>query len=147
MEAERGAMSKCSILEATHVLYKGKLHHIASKWGMSVGDRLAKPSQGGFGCVTDTGERISMWDAEMYFQEMQEEPFMSMWTVYYDPRDFPGKYVARRHDIFRDKKESRPSSQYFVADSLDEIRALIPYGMACLTRSEEDDARIVETWI
>jgi hypothetical protein len=140
-------MNKCSIVEATHVLYKGTTYRIASKWGMSPGERLAKPSQGGFGCVTDTGLRISMWDAEAYFEETQEKPFMSLWTIYDSPTDFPGKFVARRHDIFRDRKEPQVSEEHFVADSLDEIRNLIPFGLACLTRSEEDDAKIVETWL
>jgi hypothetical protein len=140
-------MNECNILEATHVFYKGKMHRIVSKWGISVANRLAKPSEGGFGCITDTGERISMWDAERYFREPQEEPFMSVWTIYYNPRDFPGKYVARRHDIFRNRTEPQASSEYFMADTLDEIRSLIPFGLACLSRSDGDEPQILETWL
>jgi hypothetical protein len=140
-------MNKCDILEATHVRYKGKVYRIASKWGISAASRLAKPSQGGFGCITDTGKRVSMWEAEGYYLEPKEEPFMSVWTIYYSPLDFPGKYVARRHDIFRSKVEPEASDQYFVADSLEEIRSKIPFGLACLTRSKGDKLSIVETWV
>jgi hypothetical protein len=140
-------MNKCDILEATHVRYKGKVHHIASKWGISVSERLAKHSQGGFGCITDTGERVSMWEAEAYYCQPKEEPLMSTWTIYYSPRDFPDKFVVRRHDIFRSKKEPEASSEFYVADSLEEIRKRIPFGLACLTRSEGDKLSVVETWI
>jgi hypothetical protein len=70
-----------------------------------------------------------------------------MWVIYSNPRDFPGKYVARRHDIFRGESEPKASPEHFVADSLDEIRQRIPLGLACLTRSDEDDEKIVETWL
>jgi hypothetical protein len=144
-------MNLCDIHDATHVLYKGTMHRIASKWGIGADGRLAKPSEGGFGCITDAGERIDMWQAERYYFEPPEKPFMSMWTVYFNPSDFPGKYVARRFDIFRNKtisgEHSLPSIEHFVADSLQEIRERIPFGMVCLMRSEGDDANIVETWV
>jgi hypothetical protein len=146
-EEVRDGMSKCDIVAATHVFYRGVMHRIASKWGVTVGERLAKPSQGGVGCVTESGERISMWDAEGYFQESREEVFMSMWVVYYNPRDFPGKYVARRHDVLRGPTPSRASSEYFTADTLEEIQSRIPPGMYRMNRYEDDDPNIVETWI
>lgn len=141
-------MNQCNIVEATHVqTLDGKLHRIVQKWGIDAHGRLFKPSEGGFGCFTDTGERVSMWEAKSYFREIEEAPFMSVWTVYYDPNDFPGKYVVRRHDIFRGLEGSHPSSEHFVADTLEGIRAQIPFGLACMMRSEADDAKIVETWI
>jgi hypothetical protein len=79
--------------------------------------------------------------------ETQEKPFMCVWTVYYDPRDFPGKYVVRRHDIFRGREGSHPSSEHYVADSLTEIRGRVPFGLVRLGRSEGDDAKIVEVWL
>jgi hypothetical protein len=88
-----------------------------------------------------------MWDAEAYFYEKAEEPFMSTWTIYFNPSDFPGKYVARRHDIFRSEAEPRASDAHFVGDTLDEVRNKLPYGLACLHRSDGDEAQIMETWI
>jgi hypothetical protein len=78
---------------------------------------------------------------------MIEAPFKSIpiWTIYRNPTDFPGKFVARRHDIFRDGPKA--SDEYFTAATLDEIRAALPFGLACLTRSEEDEPQIVESWI
>jgi hypothetical protein len=140
-------MNECSILKATHVQYKGKVYRIASKWGISAASGLAKPSNGGFGCITDTGERISMWEAERYFCEPQGELFMSMWVIYYSPRDFPGKYVARRHDLFRGDREPAASSEHFVANSLKEIRDKLPMGLVCLSRSDGDEPQILETWL
>jgi hypothetical protein len=77
--------------------------------------------------------------------ETQQKPFMNMWTVYYDPRDYPGKYVVRRFDIFPGRAE--PSAEHYVADTLDEIRQHVPPGMDCLMRSEQDEEQIVETWL
>jgi hypothetical protein len=141
----------CDIYDATHVLYRGKMHRVARKWGIGANGRFAKPSEGGFGCITDTGERIDMYQAERYYYEPPEKPFMSLWTVYYDPKDFPGKYVVRRGDIFRSKTPSgehhMPSDEYYVADSLEEVRGKIPWGMVCLHRAEEDEPQIVEVWV
>jgi hypothetical protein len=49
--------------KATHEVFK-----IASKWGIDAEGRLAKPSEGGFGCVTESGTRISMWEAWRYYR-------------------------------------------------------------------------------
>jgi hypothetical protein len=57
----------CSIFDATHIKFRGNVHQIASVWGVGPGRALAKPSQGGFGCVLEDGTRISMWKAEAYF--------------------------------------------------------------------------------
>lgn len=140
-------MIKCDIHEATHVLHHGTLYRIAKKWGVGPGNHLDKPSLGGFGCITDHGERIGMMEAESYFRETSENPFMSLWTIYFNPRDFPGKYVARRHDIFRGEKGPQASHEHFVADSLDEIRDRLPMGLVCLSRSDDDEPQILETWL
>jgi hypothetical protein len=72
---------------------------------------------------------------------------LRMWTVYYNPSDYPGRYVARMHVVGKNKNESGPTDQMFTGDSLEEIRGLIPYGLVCLTRQEGDDSSIVETWL
>lgn len=61
--------------------------------------------------------------------------------VYENPADYPGKYVARLWDL------QQPTGFVVVADSLEEIRAAIPYGMVQLARLGKDDPAIVETWI
>jgi hypothetical protein len=46
----------------------GVRHEIASIWGVDGEGRLAKPSEGGFGCVTTKGEKIDMWHAKRYLK-------------------------------------------------------------------------------
>lgn len=77
----------------------------------------------------------------------QEKLFMSIWTIYYDPRDYPGKYVTRRHDIFRDNRPPQASREHYVGNTLDEVRARIPLGLVRLLRSEGDEPQIVECWV
>src|SRR5262249_24029110 len=59
-------MEKCDVREATHIKIGTKYFRIASKWGILPEGRLAKPSQGGFGVVTEGGTRIDMWHAQGY---------------------------------------------------------------------------------
>ena len=73
------------------------------------------------------------------------ENALAIWTVYKHPRDYPGKYVARKSmatgegiGITRDM---------FVADSLAEVRALLPFGLTRLPRQAADDPVIVEVWL
>jgi len=63
-------------------------------------------------------------------------------TVYFNTKDFPGKYVARLFEA------PLPTKYHVVADSLEEVRKSIPYGrFSRLDRSEVDDPVIVEIWI
>lgn len=61
--------------------------------------------------------------------------------IYDSPEDWPGKFVARLWDM------QRPTPYVAVADSLEELRALIPTGMMPLPRDPRDAGCIVETWI
>jgi len=145
-------MKRCDIYDATHVESKyarGKVHRIASKWGID-GRHLAKPSEGGFGCVTEDGQRISMWDAFGYYQEVKQQPVMSTWVVYDHPRDFPDKFVARRHDIYRGDQEPHASEEHLAADTLKELRDRIIRlnpNLSRLNRFPDDDRNIVEVWL
>lgn len=63
-------MRECDVREATHVKDRsGRIHTIRSKWGIGPQGELAPPSRGGFGVVTDRGERIGMMDAALYLVE------------------------------------------------------------------------------
>jgi len=57
------------VWNATHVKVGGRVEKIASKWGISDKGHLAKPSEGGFGVITESGQRVSMWEAQSYLQE------------------------------------------------------------------------------
>lgn len=72
---------------------------------------------------------------------------LSMWTVYDHPKDYPDKYVARRFDI-ADGKAAATDSIIIAADlkTLRDILA-IEMHLGRLTRSSDDDPKIVETWL
>ena len=57
------------VREATHVKVNGRVEKIASKWGIDSQGHLAKPSEGGFGVVTESGQRVGMWQAQRYLCE------------------------------------------------------------------------------
>jgi hypothetical protein len=67
------------------------------------------------------------------------------WTVYDHPSDYPDGFVARRwiattHAVL-------PTGEMFVADTLNEIRDLLPPGLTMFPRMEEDDPVILEVWL
>lgn len=71
---------------------------------------------------------------------------LEMWTVYKHPKDHPDKYVARKFVI--EPLQVIATNDMFVADSLEEIRLLLPdQGLHCLPRYENDDPNIVEVWL
>jgi hypothetical protein len=69
---------------------------------------------------------------------------LDIWTIYRYPRDYPDKYVARRCEVTTDITHT---NDMFVADSLDEVRALLPAGLHRIERDLQDDPVIVEVWI
>jgi len=69
---------------------------------------------------------------------------LDMWTIYHKPDDYPDEFVARRWEILID---ITATNDMFVADTLEELRALLPPGLVCLHRQPLDDPRIVEVWL
>ena len=51
-----------------YVKVRGRLEKIESVWGVDSGGGLAKPSEGGFGVVTESGEKVDMWHADSYLK-------------------------------------------------------------------------------
>lgn len=73
------------------------------------------------------------------------EPVMSLWTVYYKPKDWPHGYIARRHEIR--PNESCPTEDTIKADTLESLRRQLPEGLVCTARHPDDDPVIVEVWL
>jgi hypothetical protein len=67
------------------------------------------------------------------------------WAVYDHPRDYPQSFVARRWVGIAGKMI--PTADMFVAETLDEVRALLPPGLVYFPRRRGDDPVIVETWL
>lgn len=71
---------------------------------------------------------------------------LSVWTVYDHPLDYPGGYIARRHEAHADG--CRPTEDTITAPTLQEIRDYMDLmGLACMPREVGDDPCIVESWI
>lgn len=70
---------------------------------------------------------------------------LTQWTIYVNPRDAPGKFVARKWHIVRGAVEP-VAGKAFVVGSLDAARALVPSGLVCIERQPGEDLTIVETW-
>lgn len=66
-------MREVDVQEATHVKVEGRIEKIASKWGIGENGHLAKPSDGGFGVITVDGERVDMFDAQLYLSDKDSE--------------------------------------------------------------------------
>jgi hypothetical protein len=71
-------------------------------------------------------------------------PVLTMWTICKNPRDYPGKWVLRAHDVVRGSSQPRPDC--IVADSLEEIRKHVPPFLYCQPRQDGDEPQIYETW-
>jgi hypothetical protein len=72
---------------------------------------------------------------------------LAMWTVYNNPTDYPGKFVARQFDIRYGAP--RPTQSIIIMDDLDKLREVLAFELhlVCLSRSPEDESQIVETWL
>lgn len=71
---------------------------------------------------------------------------MELYVVYFNPLDFPGKYVIRKQIAGRETVLAAPEP-LIVGSSLDEVRAALPDGLTRLDRSPSDVASIVEVWL
>jgi hypothetical protein len=75
---------------------------------------------------------------------MEANKGLSVWTVYDNPADYPGLFVARR-------SEARAgmvlhTHEVLVAKTLQELREQIPAGLFCTPRDPSDEPQIVECW-
>ena len=66
-------MKESDVKEATHVKVNGRIEKIVSKWGIKSEGGYAKPSEGGFGVVTESGQRVDMWKAQRYYRDETEK--------------------------------------------------------------------------
>lgn len=71
---------------------------------------------------------------------------LTMFTIFYNPTDYPGQWIVRRFLITRGDVLPDRHSTGFALD-LDAARSLIPLGLVRLDRSPQDHASVVETWI
>ena len=70
---------------------------------------------------------------------------ITIYVVYANPSDFPGKYVGRKHWVRPDGVTVSPEP-FAVADTLDEVRKEVPEWLVRMDRQPDDDAAICEVW-
>ena len=67
-------MTLCDVREATHVQVDGIIKKILFKYGITEGTGvLLKPSEGGFGVITVDNQVITMWEAQQYFKDEEDD--------------------------------------------------------------------------
>lgn len=71
-------------------------------------------------------------------------PELDQYVVYFNPKDYPGKYVVRRWEIY----STGPIPREAIAnESLESIRARIPDNKIMILPDPNDDECILEIWI
>jgi hypothetical protein len=80
---------------------------------------------------------------------MKTDNVLRMWTLYENPRDFPGMFVLREWAVTGNPDgEPRPLPGVFVAPRLEPLRAEMERrGLFRMPRNPDDEPQIVETWI
>jgi hypothetical protein len=71
---------------------------------------------------------------------------LAMWTIYDHPTDHPTAFIARKWMV--DESGPHPTTDALISNVLGDLRsALRAMGLTVLTRSPDDDPKIVETWL
>ncbi|MBR3796007.1 MAG: hypothetical protein IKK34_08265 [Clostridia bacterium] len=80
------------------------------------------------------------------YEALRSKGYTPIITVFFSPKDCPGKYIAR---IFVVEPGKTMATKYCtVADTLEAMRAHIPTNqLLCFPRSPEDDPCVVESWL
>lgn len=79
---------------------------------------------------------------------MKSDANLSLYTIYKNPTDYPGKFVVRRWSVGNKDGVPTPDKEpTIVTDDLEKARGVIPFGYNMFLRNEDDDPKIVETWL
>lgn len=70
---------------------------------------------------------------------------LPMWVVMFSPSDIPNKFVARKHIV--GFGEAPATQELYTADTLEELRDLLPPGLVKMVRHPSDDPVILEVWL
>lgn len=66
-----------------------------------------------------------------------------LWVIYFNPKDYPGEHVARRHG-----SSTGPDMDAVIRAPLERLRFYFDFHKFIkLERSDHDDPCIVETWV
>lgn len=68
-------------------------------------------------------------------------PPLYLWVIYDHPRDYPCQWVARKWNY------DKPTDEVLGADTLEQLREMLPPGLFGLRSSVDDDPCIREIWL
>lgn len=72
---------------------------------------------------------------------------MNAYVVTFNPSDFPGKYVVRRHEFVSALEPMVPKEAVAIAGDIKTARGAVPTGCLCFEPDPADDPVIVEYWV
>ena len=75
---------------------------------------------------------------------------MNLYVLYDHPLDYPSHVIIRRWEVTGDIAVPTPKEVVFQGDDLDSCRDFIDSNfpdLVCLARSDQDDPKIIETWV
>lgn len=76
---------------------------------------------------------------------METESYLAIWTIYLRPANRPEIYVA--HKVLIAKGQVVATAETLAAESLEALRAKLPFGLALFCRADSDAPDIVESWL
>lgn len=74
------------------------------------------------------------------------EVVMTVWVIYENPADYPGKFVVRPQQVYSDSSIVIAPEPTAVVDTLHEARWQVPPRLYRQSRQPGDEPQIVETW-
>lgn len=96
----------------------------------------------GWNCVR---ELLTAEDVRVASEEYHQRMGISMRTIYNNPTDHPGQFVARRWHGSSIRME--PTTDTFTGVTLDGVRQQLPQGLYNIGRKHGDEPQIVEVWV
>jgi hypothetical protein len=79
---------------------------------------------------------------------MRRQPWaLATYAIYFNPSDYPGRYVARRWDVGPAGEMTACPKLHANAPDLESVRDTMPTGTVRVHRAMTDDPCIVEAWI
>lgn len=66
---------------------------------------------------------------------------LSLYTIYFNPADFPNRFVVRRFEL------DQPKEILIVCHDLDTARKALPAGLIRTIRHPDDHISVIETWL
>lgn len=90
-------------------------------------------------------ELLTQADVNAALEEVHQCMGLSLWTIYDNPTDRPGEFVARRWHASSVRHDA--TSDVFIGPTLASVRQQLPQGLYNIGRKYGDEPQIVEVWV